>query len=74
MFQFSAGATITNFLGSGAALLTLTAVIDGATHKVPTAIGTCFAVLFIFKFFGANLMRFYLGFTMRKQVQGAGHE
>ena len=37
MFQFSAGATITNFLGSGAALLALTSVAaDGTTQGVPT--------------------------------------
>ena len=67
MFQFSAGATITNFLGSGAALLALTSVAaDGTTQGVPTTIGICFAVLFFFKFFGANLMRLYLNFADRK--------
>lgn len=67
MFQFSAGATITNFLGSGAALLALTSVAaDGTTQGVPTTIGICFAVLFLFKFFGANLMRLYLNFADRK--------
>ena len=57
MFQFSAGATIGNFLGSGAALLALTSV---AGEKVPVSIGICLAVLFLFKFVGANLMRLYL--------------
>ena len=58
MFQFSAGATITNFLSSGAALLALTAVAaNGEAEKVPTSIGVCLAVMFIFKFVGANLMR-----------------
>ncbi|EHM53891.1 nucleoside recognition domain-containing protein [Cardiobacterium valvarum] len=67
MFQFSAGATITNFLGSGAALLALTSVAaDGTTQGVPTTIGICFAVLFLFKFFGANLMRLYLNLADRK--------
>ena len=67
MFQFSAGAIITNFLGSGAALLALTSVAaDGTTQGVPTTIGICFAVLFFFKFFGANLMRLYLNFADRK--------
>lgn len=67
MFQFSAGATITNFLGSGAALLALTSVAaDGTMQGVPTTIGICFAVLFFFKFFGANLMRLYLNFADRK--------
>ncbi|ABQ14335.1 nucleoside recognition domain-containing protein [Dichelobacter nodosus] len=63
MFQFSAGATITNFLGSGAALLALTAA---SGEKVPASIGLCFAVMFIFKIVGANLMRFYLKLSDRK--------
>lgn len=67
MFQFSAGATITNFLGSGAALLALT---SAAGEKVPVTIGLCFAVMFFFKFFGANLMRLYLNMTMRKEQEG----
>lgn len=67
MFQFSAGATITNFLSSGAALLALTAVAaNGEAEKVPTSIGVCLAVMFIFKFVGANLMRLYLTFALRK--------
>ena len=75
MFQFSAGATITNFLGSGAALLALTSVAaDGTTQGVPTTIGICFAVLFFFKFFGANLMRLYLNFADRKPQTPAGNQ
>ena len=75
MFQFSAGATITNFLGSGAALLALTSVAaDGTTQGVPTTIGICFAVLFFFKFFGANLMRLYLNFADRKPQTQAGNQ
>ena len=75
MFQFSAGATITNFLGSGAALLALTSVAaDGTTQGVPTTIGICFAVLFFFKFFGANLMRLYLSFADRKPQTQAGNQ
>ena len=67
MFQFSAGATITNFLSSGAALLALTAVAaNGEAEKVPTSIGVCLAVMFIFKFVGANRMRLYLTFALRK--------
>lgn len=73
MFQFSADATITNFLGSGAALLALTATVDGSVQSVPVTIGLCFAVMFFFKFFGANLMRLYLNITERKQ-QGVSHE
>ena len=68
MFQFSAGATITNFLSSGAALLALTAVAaNGEAEKVPTTIGACLAVIFIFKVVGANLMRFYLRLAARKE-------
>lgn len=67
MFQFSAGATIGNFLGSGAALLALT---SAAGEKVPTTIGICLAVLFVFKFVGANLLRLYLNvFERNKEVQ-----
>ena len=70
MFQFSAGAPITNFLSSGAALLALTAaaaVAGGEAEKVPTSIGACLAVIFIFKVVGANLMRFYLRLAARKE-------
>ncbi len=70
MFQFSAGAPITNFLSSGAALLALTAaaaVAGGEAEKVPTTIGACLGVIFIFKFVGANLMRFYLRLVARKE-------
>lgn len=66
MFQFSAGATITNFLGSGAAIMGLTAVIDGETKGVPATIGMCFAVMFVLKIFGANVMRLYLNAAERK--------
>ena len=59
MFQFSAGAMITNFFSSGAILFTLLAV-DG-TAAVPTSIGACIAVMFIMKIVGANLLQ--SGFT-----------
>lgn len=49
-FQFSAGGTITNYLSTGAALF--------STITVPIALPL--ALVFIMKFFGANLMRFYL--------------
>lgn len=68
MFQFSAGATIGNFLGLGAALLALTSV---AGEKVPVSIGICLAVLFVFKFVGANLMRLYLKLFARETQGGA---
>ena len=61
MFQFSAGAMITNFFSSGAILFTLLAV-DG-TAAVPTSIGACIAVMFIMKIVGANLLRLILTFT-----------
>lgn len=69
MFQFSAGATITNFLSSGASLLALTAVVGGVTETVPASIGLCLGVIFVFKFIGANLMRLYLNFSKNKEVQ-----
>lgn len=64
MFQFSAGAMITNFFSSGAILFTLIA-IDG-TAAVPTSIGTCIVVMFVMKIFGANLMRLILTFSPKK--------
>ena len=56
MFQFSAGAP------TAAA-----AVAGGEAEKVPTSIGACLAVIFIFKVVGANLMRFYLRLAARKE-------
>ncbi|MCW2096000.1 UNVERIFIED_ORG: nucleoside recognition membrane protein YjiH [Enterobacter sp. BIGb0239] len=64
MFQFSAGAMITNFFSSGAILFTLIA-IDGAA-AVPTSIGTCVAVMFIMKIVGANILRLILILTGNK--------
>lgn len=63
MFQFSAGAMITNFFSSGAILFTLVAV-DG-TAAVPTSIGACIAVMFIMKIVGANLLRLILTVTAK---------
>ena len=58
MFQFSAGAMITNFFSSGAVLFTLI-TIDGM-QAVPASIGLCIAVMFIMKILGANIMRLLL--------------
>lgn len=60
MFQFSAGAMITNFFSSGAILFTLVAV-DG-TAAVPTSIGACIMVMFTMKIVGANILRLILKF------------
>jgi nucleoside recognition membrane protein YjiH len=49
-FQFSAGATITNYLSSGAALFD--------AIKVPIVLPLI--LMFVLKVFGANLMRLYL--------------
>ena len=49
-FQFSAGATLTNYLSSCAALFPFL--------SVPIIIPL--VVVFVFKFFGANLTRIYL--------------
>lgn len=50
-FQFSGGGTLTNYLSSCAALFVF--------MKVPILVPL--AVVFVFKIFGANLMRLYLG-------------
>lgn len=65
MFQFSAGAAIVNFFSSGAVLFTLT-FIDGSL-AVPSSIGLAVAMIFIFKFVGANLFRIYLNLTEGKE-------
>lgn len=57
-FQFSAGGAITNFFASGAALFTLTNADGSAAVTTPMLIPL--AVMFVMKFFGANVMRFYL--------------
>ena len=56
-FQFSGGALIVNFFGSGAILFTLT---DSTGAAVPGSIGLALAVMFVFKIVGANIMRLYL--------------
>ncbi|UQV24192.1 nucleoside recognition domain-containing protein [Vibrio sp. J383] len=65
MFQFTAGAAIVNFFSSGAVLFTLTAM-DGSL-AVTSSIGLAVAVMFIFKFVGANLFRIYLNITEGKE-------
>ncbi|WP_434359616.1 YjiH family protein [Parasalinivibrio latis] len=65
MFQFSAGATIVNFFSSGAVLFTLT-LVDGSL-AVTSSIGLAVAVMFVFKFVGANLFRVYLNITEGKE-------
>ncbi|GBU10039.1 nucleoside recognition pore and gate family inner membrane transporter [Gammaproteobacteria bacterium] len=66
MFQFSAGAPISNFLSSGVVLLALT---NTAGDKIPTSIGMCLLVMFVMKFFGANLFRLYLHLTEKDDVK-----
>lgn len=58
MFQFSAGAMITNFFSSGAILFTL--IVADGTPAVPVSIGLCIAIIFVMKIFGANIMRLFL--------------
>lgn len=65
MFQFSAGATITNFFSSGAVLFTIM-MADGITPAVPVSMGLCIVVMFIMKFFGANLLRILFKITDKK--------
>lgn len=59
MFQFSAGATLGNFLSSGAILYTLT---DGAGKGVADfgSIAGAIGVILIFKIFGANVFRLFV--------------
>lgn len=64
MFQFTAGATIVNFFSSGAVLFTLT-MADGSL-AVTSSIGLAVAIMFVFKFVGANLFRIYLNITEGK--------
>ncbi|MFA0350018.1 YjiH family protein, partial [Vibrio sp. 10N.222.55.C6] len=54
-----------NFFSSGAVLFTLTAM-DGSL-AVTSSIGLAVAVMFIFKFVGANLFRIYLNITEGKE-------
>ena len=56
-FQFSAGALLTNFLSSFAPLLQVT---DKFGSVAPVSIAMCLGVIFVFKIFGANLMRLYV--------------
>lgn len=56
-FQFSAGAMITNFLASFAPLLLIP---DKNGALAPISIALCLGVIFVFKVFGANLMRLYV--------------
>ena len=65
MFQFTAGAAIVNFFSSGAVLFTLT-LVDGSM-AVTSSIGMAIAVMFVFKFVGANLFRIYLNITEGKE-------
>ena len=56
-FQFSAGALLTNFLASFAPVLL---VPDKAGVVAPVSIAMCLGIIFVFKIFGANLMRLYV--------------
>lgn len=58
-FQFSAGGTITNYLATGSALF--------ASLTVPIILPL--VILFIFKIFGANLMRLYLKRFSEEEVK-----
>lgn len=64
-FQFSAGATITNFFATGAGLFALTALDGSKAIKVPMLLPLI--LIFILKFFGANLMRYYLKMKNKKE-------
>lgn len=57
-FQFSAGAAITNFLGTGGALFPF----------LDISISIPFLVIFIFKIFGANVMRLYVTKVLKEEI------
>lgn len=57
-FQFSCGATITNYLGSGAALFPF--------MDIPISIP--FAIIFIYKIVGTNLMRLYVDKFIKEEI------
>lgn len=63
-FQFACGATIVNFMGSGAVLLTL--INADGSQAVPSSIGMIMGVIFVCKIFGANVIRLYLNHLERK--------
>ena len=69
MFQFSAGATLTNFFSTGAILFTLT-LADGKI-ATPVTMGLCVGVMLLFKVFGANLMRLYWTFIVEPKEKTA---
>jgi len=61
-FQFSGGAALSNYFASGAALFPFLGGI---------AVGLPLAIILVFKFIGANVMRFVLLRFMYKDEQGA---
>lgn len=59
MFQFTGGAMITNFLGSGAAIYVF--VINPAYEgSVPSIIGISLGVILLFKILAANMIRLWV--------------
>lgn len=63
-FQFSAGGTITNYFGTGAALFSLTTADKMDAVTVPMIIPLI--LIFVLKFVGANVMRLYLRYASKK--------
>ena len=59
MFQLSGDGTITNFFSSGAALFSI----------LVTPIIVPFGLIFVFKIFGANLMRLYIKYDNAKNAK-----
>lgn len=57
-FQFSAGATITNFFATGAGLFALSKIDGSQAVVIPMLVPLI--LIFVLKLFGANLVRFYL--------------
>jgi len=63
-FQFSGGAILSNYFASGAALFP-------ALNEAGIAIGLPLGIILVFKFIGANVMRFVILRFMYKDEQGA---
>ena len=63
MFQLSADAAITNFMGAGVVLLSLTSATG---EKVPASIGLCLGLMLVMKVVGANIVRFLKVFRAKK--------
>lgn len=65
MFQLTADAAITNFMGAGVVLLSLTSATG---ETVPASIGLCLGLMLIMKVVAANFIRFLKVFRSKKSA------